>query len=230
MRALYCAATLLVFAAPLSAQSASVDLTPSADQTHRPIVIRRREPALSLRGFALYSVQDFAATQSFEGIFGSSIGPFVGGGGQVVSRTGIFAEVSGSRFHKTGERAFLSDNRMFRLGIPLTVNLRAIEVLGGYRFRFGNGNIVPYGGAGVGSFKYDETSERSDPGEDFSANHTGFVAVGGVEVRVMRWIWVSADAHVTHVTGILGSGGISKDANEDDAGGLAARFRVLVGW
>jgi opacity protein-like surface antigen len=230
MRALGSAAMLLLVAVPVSAQSASIDSVPSTDQSIRPIVVPSREPALSLRGFALYSVQDFAATRSFEGIFDSSVGQFVGGGAAVVSRTGLFAEVSGSRFHETGERAFLSDNQVFRLGIPLTVNIRAIEVVGGYRVRFGNQNFVPYAGAGVGWFKYDETSEQTDPGEDFSASHTGFVALGGLEVRVVRWLWVSADLHVTHVTDILGSGGISKEAGEDDAGGLAGRFRVLVGW
>ena len=44
-----------------------------------------------------------------------------------------------------------------------------------------------------------------------------------------RWISISGDAQYTHVTGILGAGGISQDANEKDLGGVAARIRVLVG-
>ena len=84
-------------------------------------------------------------------------------------------------------------------------------------------------GAGVGSYKYEETSDASDASENLSARHTGFLAVGGAEVRVHPWIGLTADVQYSHITGILGSGGVSKELNENDLGGVSARFRVIVG-
>ena len=59
--------------------------------------------------------------------------------------------------------------------------------------------------------------------------HAGLVVTGGAEVRVTRWIGVTGDVQYTHVTGILGSGGISKDLGESDFGGVAGRVRVIIG-
>ena len=42
-------------------------------------------------------------------------------------------------------------------------------------------------------------------------------------------IGLSVDAQYTHVPGIIGAGGISKEAGETDLGGMAARFKVLIG-
>ena len=50
-----------------------------------------------------------------------------------------------------------------------------------------------------------------------------------MEFRVQKWIGVAVDAQYTHVPGILGTGGVSKDAGETDLGGIAARFKVLIG-
>ena len=48
-------------------------------------------------------------------------------------------------------------------------------------------------------------------------------------MRIHRWIIVSGDAQYTHVSGILGTGGISQQVGEDNLGGLAARFRLIIG-
>jgi hypothetical protein len=56
-----------------------------------------------------------------------------------------------------------------------------------------------------------------------------YLAVGGVEIRLHRWVGVAVDAQYTHITGILGAGGVSKDAGESDLGGIAGRFKVLIG-
>ena len=52
---------------------------------------------------------------------------------------------------------------------------------------------------------------------------------GGIEFRVHRWIALSVDAQYTHIPGILGVGGISKDAGESDLGGVSGRFKLIVG-
>ena len=187
-------------------------------------------PALSLRPFFMAAGEQFAAKNSFEAVFGQSMEPFLGGGLQFVDRGGVFIELTASRFKKTGQRAFRANNQNFGLGIPLTATITPLEVAGGYRFRLpGSPRLVPYVGAGVGSYGYKETSEFSDASENVDTRHTGYLAVGGAEFRLHRWIGVSVDAQYTHVLGILGTGGISQDAGEKDLGGIAARVKVLIG-
>jgi opacity protein-like surface antigen len=187
-------------------------------------------PALSLRPFFMAAGERFAAKNSFEGVFGQSVEPLLGGGLQFVDRNGFFIDLTASRFKKTGQRAFRSDNQTYRLGIPLTATIIPLEVTGGYRFRLpGASRLVPYIGAGVGSYAYKETSDFSDPSENVDTRHTGYLAVGGAEFRLHRWLGVSVDAQYTRVLGILGVGGISQDAGEKDLGGITARVKVIVG-
>jgi hypothetical protein len=187
-------------------------------------------PALSLRPFFMAAGERFAAKNSFEAVFGQSVEPFLGGGLQLVDRNGFFIDLTASRFKKTGQRAFRANNQNFGLGIPLTATITPLEVAGGYRFKLpGSPGLVPYVGAGAGSYGYKETSEFSDASENVDTRHTGYLAVGGVEFRLHRWIGASIDAQYTHVMGILGTGGISQEAGEKDLGGIAARVKVIVG-
>src|SRR5262245_44206530 len=162
---------VLALAAPLSAQTMTTDATDDAvDQARppaRPPARPRAQPPISFRGFGLFSVQNFAAQMTFDGIFGSSVGVFYGGGAQVVSREGLFGEFSISRFSKTGERAFRFNNQTFGLGIPLTATITPIEASGGYRFRLRRQpNFIPYVAAGVSSYGYHEESVGADPDEN----------------------------------------------------------------
>jgi hypothetical protein len=187
-------------------------------------------PPLSLRPFFMAAGERFAAKNSFEAVFGQSVEPFLGGGLQLVDRGGFFIELTASRFKKTGQRAFRANNQNFGLGIPLTATITPLEVAGGYRFKLpGSPRLVPYVGAGAGSYGYKETSKFSDASEDVDTRHAGYLAVGGVEFRLHRWVGVSVDAQYTRVLGILGTGGISQDAGEKDLGGIAARVKVIVG-
>jgi hypothetical protein len=52
---------------------------------------------------------------------------------------------------------------------------------------------------------------------------------GGADFRLHPWIRVGADVQYTHVPGILGTAGVSAQASEDDLGGVAARFKLIVG-
>jgi hypothetical protein len=55
------------------------------------------------------------------------------------------------------------------------------------------------------------------------------VVNGGAEFRVHQWVGLSVDVQYTHVPGILGTSGVSQQAGETDLGGVAARFKVVVG-
>jgi hypothetical protein len=187
-------------------------------------------PEISVRPFVMGAVQAFSAVHTFEAVFGEARQPFFGGGAQVVFNGRFYAELSASRFKKTGERAFRADGQNFGLDLPITAEITPFEVTGGYRFHFaGSPRIVPHGAAGFGSYAYEETSPSSDPAENLKTRHSGFVVNGGVEFRVHRWVGIGVDVQYTHIPGILGSGGVSKIAGEDDLGGVAAQFKAVVG-
>ena len=198
---------------------------------NRQMVTRSAETdGLALRPFVMGTRQTFAAAHTFEAIFGRSHEPFFGGGLQVIVKGRYYAEVVASRFRKTGERAFRHNGENFRLGLPLTAQITPLEVTGGYRFDMRpNQPIVPYAGAGIGTYAYTESSPSSDPEENLDVRHRGFVLTGGVEVRLHRWVRVNVDEQYTRVPGILGLNGISRDAGEDDLGGFAVRVKIVVG-
>ena len=122
----------------------------------------------------------------------------------------------------------MSDGSVFPLGIPLTARITPLELSAGYRFR-ASARVIPYGGGGVTRYAYVEASDFADSGENADATHMGYLLLGGVEVRAHRWIGVSVDVQYTHVTGILGSGGVAKEFDENNLGGTAVRVKVLVG-
>src|SRR5262245_61835116 len=214
MRALVIAALLVTAAAPAAAQSA---------------------PPVDVRGFFAFTEQAFRAKNTFDAVFGKSSGEFLGGGVQVVIRDSFFGELSGSRFEQTGSRVVVANGAVFSLGITLKARLTPVELTGGYRFRLRR--LVwlrPYADAGMGWYSYNQTFTAAAAtctaiDADVSAKHNGFVMHGGVEVRLHRWVGVSADFQYTHVPGIIGSDGASKAFNENDLGGVGGRFRVIVG-
>jgi hypothetical protein len=188
------------------------------------------EPPISFRPFVMGAESAFAAVETFKAIFGKSYAPFFGGGLQVAFHGKYYVEMSASRFDQTGQRAFRDNGQTFGLGIPLTATITPLEVTAGYRFRPRTlPRLRPYLGAGVTSYAYGEQSTFDEPGEGLKTRHAGLVGVGGVEFRVHKYVGISADAEVSHVTGILGQSGISKDAGESDLGGIAARFRLIIG-
>jgi opacity protein-like surface antigen len=193
-----------------------------------PAASAQDEPDLGIRPFVFGTIQAFSAVDSFDAVFGRSYEPFFGGGVQVVFHEQFFVELAASRFKQTGERAFISNGQSFRLGIPLTATLTPFEVTAGYRFKL-SPRVRPYIAAGAGTYQYKETSSFSDPGEDVDVRHAGFVVNGGADFRLHPWIRVGADVQYTRIPGILGTAGVSAQAAEDDLGGVAARFKLIVG-
>jgi opacity protein-like surface antigen len=200
------------------------------------------EQGMSLRPVVFVSEQWMTAEQTFKAIFGQSHELFWGGGLNITQDDQFYLELTASRFEKTGQRAFLNAGQVFSLGIPLTATLTPLEMTAGYRFHRrlpprtraayrpgGPARVVPYLGGGVGLYRYKETSDFAISGDDVDVQHIGLIVEGGLEVRLARWIGIAGDVRYTRVPGILGNGGISKDAGEDDLGGIGARIKFVVG-
>ena len=217
IRALMAVVVVLGLAAPAAAQY--------------PMRSEDEPPALSFRPFLLASLEQFAARRTFDAALGGRRHPLWGGGVEVVLHGDIFIDVTASRFQKTGQRGFLTDTAFYPFGIPLSVTMTPLEVAGGYRFRHAARRIVPYIGAGVGTYQYREESPApySEPRENVDTRHSGFLLLGGADLRLHRWIGMAIDAQYTRVPGILGRDGLSQSAGEDDLGGTSIRLRLLVG-
>jgi opacity protein-like surface antigen len=189
-------------------------------------------PAITFRPFFLGTFQRFAADRTFTAVFGRATQPFFGGGLDITVRKNIFVDLTVSRFSRKGQRAFVFDGQIYRLGIPLTATEIPFEVSGGYRFA-GWHRVRPYAGGGIGSYSYKETSDFSTSDENVDVRHAGYHLLGGGEVRVGSWVVVAVDVQWTHVPGILGTGGLSQGTGfggaENDLGGIAPRIRVIIG-
>jgi hypothetical protein len=203
---------------------------PALAQSRQAPSPRPREPypAISPRGFVLFGQQQFAADQTFDAVFDKTALPFVGGGADIVLGRNVFVEIVFSRFEETGERVFRAGGETFKLGIPVTATIIPFEFSGGYRFTWWR-RVIPYGGIGFGSYRYEERSDFAQSGEDVDVSERGFLFLAGAEVRVMRWVGLSLDVHHTSVDDILGTGGISGEFGETDLGGTAFRIRIMVG-
>jgi hypothetical protein len=187
-------------------------------------------PAVSIRPFVMATEQSFAAIDTFDATFGKTYFPFFGGGVQVVIHDGFFVEASASRFRQTGERAYLSGGTAFKLGIPLTATITPLEISAGYRFTLPQlPRVRPYAAIGYGSYSYQETSDFAEPGDNVDTRHGGYLVNGGAEFRLHTWVGLAIDVQYNQVKGILGSGGVSQQAGESDLGGVAARFKLVIG-
>ena len=177
------------------------------------------EPPISFRPYVMGAESAFAAVDTFKAVFGKSYGPFFGGGLQVAFHGKYYVEVGASRYAQTGQRAFFANGQSFGLRIPLTAHITPLEITAGYRFRPRSmPSVRPYLGAGLTSYAYEEKSNFDEPGEGLTTRGTGLVGVGGVEFRVHKYVGISADGAVAHVTGILGSGGHFKGHRRIESG------------
>ena len=112
--------------------------TPSSAQT-----------GVTLRGFGDAGVTVFNAAQSFKAILGSAAGPVFGGGVDVGLTRNLFVSVAASRFRRTGQRVFVFQNQVYKLGVSDTISVTPLQVSAGYRFRGRRpSRFVPYAGGG----------------------------------------------------------------------------------
>lgn len=193
-------------------------------EDEQPIFLRT-----SFRGFAQVSGMWFAASDSFDAITGSSIGLMYGGGGGIGFSNGLFFQGGVERYKETGQRVFISNNQIFELGIPNTIEIMPVQVTVGYR-QGGNAEVVGYVGAGAGVYLFKESAELGSPGDEVDEQHVSYHILGGVEYPLRPWLWVGGEGQYTWVPDAIGAEGISAQFDEKDLGGFSLRVKLSVGY
>jgi opacity protein-like surface antigen len=181
------------------------------------------------RVFGEAGARRFTAAQTFEAVLGSSIGPLFGGGVEVLWGRHLSVEGSVVRYRGTGERVFVSDGEVFPLNIPTTVTLLPIAATVSYRFP--QGSVIPFVGAGVNFHRYTETSEFAADGEDVSSTFTGFHVLGGAEWRLTTHVGLAGVGRWASVRDAIGTEPTSAATafGEHDLGGFDAAVRIIIG-
>ena len=118
----------------------------------------------------------------------------------MASPNGWYVEFGITRFQKTGQRAFISNGQTYPLGIPLKATITPIEFSFGYRFGAKSSKVIPYVAGGIGRYAYREESDFSADGDNVDVHHVGYLATGGVEFRVQKWIVFASTRTTPHIT------------------------------
>ena len=205
---------------------AVLSAAPAWAQTPDPLA-----PTEEFRGrlFLHFEAQAMTAKDSFEAVAGTSTMMGAGAGLEVQNIwRGLFLRGAISRLSKTGERVFVHEGEVFRLGIPLDITMTPIEVGAGWRFKaLSSRGIVPYVGAGVLFLKHREESEGDGSGEGVNESFTGAAVFGGLEIPV--WRKVSAGAELGWRTAkVKEPGGAMAGFGENNLGGIT--FRVMISF
>ena len=190
----------------------------------------RTEPGTGYRAYVVFDRVSFAAEQSFDAVLRKTSLDAIGAGGEFRFWKGLFARGVLSTMEETGTRAFIVSGQPVSVGVPLTISVRPIEIAAGWRLPIdGNRRFVAYGGGGLLFVKYRETSDFAEPGDNVDDSFNGYLAFGGIDVRIWRLLSAGVEVQYRTVPDALGrEGSISAAFDETDLGGTAIRFLVGI--
>lgn len=182
---------------------------------------------IGIVGYGAFGSTMFTAKDTFEAVGEKSREINYGGGAQLTLWKGLGADVSFSQIKIDGQRVFVDGTTVYRLGIPVTIKMRPFDLAATWRTV--RGVMAPYVGGGMTRIAYKETSPFAGSGDDVDESKVGALVLGGVDVAVVKWLFVGGELKYRHVTGVLGEAGVSKGFGEDSLGGFAASLRISVG-
>jgi opacity protein-like surface antigen len=209
---------------PAGADAAGAPAQPSTPSRARPAP----RPRPSARVFGSAAFDRMLASESFDAITGSDTLPSFGAGVQGVDVwRRLFVEFSAEYSKRTGERVFVFNNEVFRLGIPVRIKQLPVDLVGGWRFPLGR--VTPFAGGGATFLRYEEDSDFAEGEENIREWHPGFVALAGVETRIVNAVHVRVDFRYRRVDAVLGEGGVSAEFNENSLGGTGVSVKVVFG-
>jgi hypothetical protein len=179
-----------------------------------------------LRGFALAGYGRFLATDTFATVLGKSEGLWWGGGGAYLFANGAFAQATVERFQRTGERVFVFEDEVFRLGLTNEVAVTPVMIALGYRTN--RDSLTPYVATGIGRYFFRETSDFAEADENVRESFTSYQVLGGVEWRWHGLLGTAVEVQYAHVPGAL-KGGLATAFDEQNLGGFKVVGKLLVG-
>jgi hypothetical protein len=197
-----------------------------------PSVARAGDPPLGAQVFAAIDFNSFAASKTYNAIFGSSNMPGFGGGADI---TGVwrdlFVRVAVTRISKTGSRVFVNGADVFPLnGQPAKLTLTPIEIGAGWRFRIKHSKLAPYIGGGALIEPY-RVEYPTSPDLNESETFTGGNIFGGVQYPITKVLVIGGDAQFRILPNALKSDLASSAANafnETEGGGFTGRITIGV--
>ena len=186
---------------------------------------------ISIGGYAMVGGLHFTAAESFDAIVGSPSGTIFGGGVRIgLPFQMLFVDAGAWRYRGDGERVFVANDEIFRLGIPVTIAVTPIEISAGRAFRVRRvPKLTPYAAGGLTVLRYHETSAVSTASEEPNDTFTGYHAFGGAEYKITRWFGLAGEASWSTVPDAIGESGVSAAFNETDLGGATVRIKVTIG-
>jgi opacity protein-like surface antigen len=226
LRAAAAAALLVLLASSWWPVAAQTPARPPA----RPVAARP-ERGVRVRAFGDAGARWFAASQTFDAVFGSSIGPLFGGGVEVLWNQHLAVDGSVLVYHGSGERVFVSGGQVFPLGIPAKATVMPIAATVSYRFANPRSQTIPFIGGGITWHRLTESSDFAGAGEDVSDTFTGFHVQGGAEWRLTRHVGLAGVGRWSTVRNALGTEPTSAATvfGEHDLGGFDATVRSIIG-
>jgi hypothetical protein len=198
---------------------------PSPSGALRPTAARSRP--VEVFGAGQVGVSEWLAHETFAAVLGHSFGPLYGGGVEVRVRRRLFIGGAVEYFQETGQRVFVSDGAVFKLGIPDTVRIIPVSATVGYRHDLRK--LAVYVGAGAGAYFYRETSDSADPSENVDQRFTSYHGLAGAEFGGRGVLRTAFEVQFTSVPNALGSNGAAAAFGEHDLGGVVVRIKVLAG-
>jgi len=185
-----------------------------------------------LRGFGNIGAGAFLARQSFDAVLGSAPifgrlrGPWLSGGAQFQSLSGVFFEGGISFFRQNGQRVFVEGDTVFGLGIPDTLTIVPVTATVGYRFK--GRSAAPYIGGGVGQYLFSETTPFDQSSERSWQHANSLHMLGGVEFHVTRGVSVAVQGQYARTPHAL-RGALGTALGESDLGGVQLGAKVIIG-
>jgi hypothetical protein len=184
-------------------------------------------PMVSVFAFGDVGYQYLLAKHSFSAVLGDAHGFTFGAGAEVRLRDRFFVGASVARFQENGERVFISNGEVFRLGIRDTIRIVPFAITGGYRYTTPEGAV--YVGGGVGRYFYRETSDFAAAGENIDESHPAYHVLIGIEFPARGSFRAAFEVQYTTVPDALGSSGASEVFGERNLGGFDIRLKILGG-
>lgn len=193
----------------------------------KPATPRPRGPGLLIRGFGQFGFMRFTATQTFNAIFDTDTTWIPGAGVQAIWPNGSFASAEAEFYELTGQRAFINNGQVFRLGIEDEIRVIPISATFGYQF-LRQSAARPYAGAGFGVHLYRERSQFAQTDEDVSERFAAFHVVAGVDFLTRQHVSAAIEAQYTAVRDSIGESGVSQVFEDKDLGGFVVRMKILI--